>query len=244
MKWFIMSLLCLGGAFVVFQRQQAELRKTENEFQAKIAEVNNHVFAIPDIPEADPENALKEAELKKYRHALKSRSFAVRMDAINKLWNAQDQAVVPAIKNIVLKKYAVCYGQCENVPAQKLQVLDMLKQSKAQINMEFLIAAAGDKNKDVRLSAVRGLSEYVTADVLEPLQIAASDKNKEVAAAAEEGFNRVIEAMENWKKDQRAALITEYSAKIAVGDINAAEKKLREMSDRISKNSNSGASAL
>jgi len=243
MKWFIMSLFCLGGAFVVFQMQQAELRKTEKEFQTKIEEVNNHVFTIPDIPEADPAQALTEPELKKYRRALKSSNFATRMDAINRLWEAQDQAVVPAIKYIILKKYVVCYGQCENIPAQKLQVLDLLKRSHSQLNMEFLIAAAGDRNKDVRLSAVQGLGEYVTADVLEPLQIASSDKHKEIADAANESFNKVIEAMDNWKRDRRNALIEEYAAKIAVGDYKEAEKKLQAIADTVSKNSAASSAA-
>jgi HEAT repeat protein len=243
MKWFIMSLFCLGGAFVVFQMQQAELHKTEKEFQTKIAEVNNHVFTVPAIPEADPSRALTEQELKKYHRALKSANFGTRMEAINRLWDAQDQAVVPAIKHIILKKYVVCYGQCENIPAQKMQVLDMLKRSQSQLNMEFLIMAAGDRNKDVRLSAVQGLGAYVTSDVLEPLQIASSDKNKEIAATANESFNRIIESMDNWKSDRRKALIEEYAAKIAVGDYKEAEKKLQAMADTISKNSAAASSA-
>jgi len=240
MKWFLMAVICLGGAFVLFQMEQEKVRKTEKEFQQKIIEVNNHKFEVPDMPDKVPNSDLSEADLKKYKKALHSSSFGVKMEAFNKLLNAQDASVIPAMKKVIARKYEVCYGgQCEDVSAQKMAVISLISSSQSKASIEMLEMAAKDKNKNVRAAAVRALGEYLSQDVLAPLDEAKKDRDKDIRENAEQSYEKIFKAMEDWKREQRSALIEEYSRKAATSSYEKAEQKFNMLADAVSANHSS-----
>ena len=240
MKWFLMAVICLGGAFVLFQMEQEKVRKTEKEFQQKIIEVNNHKFEVPDLPDKMPNSDLSEEDLKKYKKALHSSSFGVKMEAFSKLLNAQDASVIPAMKKVIARKYEVCYGsQCEDVSAQKMAVISLISSSQSKASMEMLEMAAKDKNKNVRAAAVRALGEYLSQDVLAPLDEAKKDRDKDIRENAEQSYEKIFKTIEDWKREQRSALIEEYARKAATSSYEKAEQKFNMLADAVSANHSS-----
>ncbi|MBO4555902.1 MAG: HEAT repeat domain-containing protein [Elusimicrobiales bacterium] len=236
MKWFFPILLLMAAVFVYF-KQQSSIQKTEYEFASKIVEVKKHKFIVPDLPEKDLSFEISESEIKKMRRQLKSSDLGLKDEAMLKLWKAQDETIIPALNRIMDAKYHACYDKCGKIAEYKLHALDILSRDQSLVNLKILLKAVKDKNKDVRLSSINIMGNYLAEDVIDPLQRAMSDKNEDVSIAAGRGLEKVINGMNEWRKSQTDQLIREYSRKLSISDYSYAERRLRKIIRKIEKES-------
>ena len=234
MKRVLISVLCILAAVFIYAKQQEELKKIEQEFKDKVVEVNNFKFDIPAMPEKDSSITLAENALRLARRQAVSADIKTSMEAIEKLWKMQDETAIPSIKKVMSMKCRRSQG-CNQVEQHKLAVVEFIGREQTKINLKLLQTAASDLSPAVRKAAALAMGEYLTKDVLSPLQLLTVDKDSGVSSQAWESMEKVSHSMSTWKKDQVNALVSEYAKKISRGDTVSAEKKLRRIARRIDK---------
>jgi len=237
MKW-IMPLILISAAFYVFSLQQANMQKIENEFRAKVTEVKNHKFDVPDVPEKNNDLSISAAEIKKFRRQINSPELMLSEEAMSRLWEAQDETIEPSLNKILNAKYSSCfYVDCKKIALRKMSAVNVISRDRSRLALKMLLNASKDKNSKVRFAAVKALGDYMMEEVLDPLQTAMSDKDSEVSSAAGKSFEKIINGMKDWRKEQIDRLVQDYSKQIAVGDYKDAERKLRKIVREIEQSS-------